>query len=155
MSNYTRIIGGVAVDVSTDPAAQFHPQIAAEFVEVPDEVTHGWRLEDDEWTAPPPIEPAPEPEQQYRLQVTPVEFKLLFAPEERLAIRQAREYQGEEEPQKTTAWLIEDWWSIVDDPRLTVVDLDLTQTQTGLDMLVTATILTQERRDEIGRGMPV
>lgn len=83
-----------------------------------------------------------------------MEFKLLFVPTERLAIRQAREYQGEDETQKTTAWLIDDWWSIVDDPRLTTVDLGLSQTQAGLDMLVSAAILTQARRDEIGLGMP-
>jgi hypothetical protein len=152
MTNYARIIAGVAIDVSTDPASRFHPQIAAEFVEVPDDVSHGWQLVDEDWFPPEVADPI-EAEPKRRLRVTPVEFKLLFQPGERLAIRQAREYQGEDGAQQTFAWLIDDWWSIVDDPRLTTVDLGLSQTQAGLDMLVTAGILTQQRRDEMALGM--
>ena len=99
--------------------------------------------------------PDPEPvEPVYRLRVSPVEFKMLFSPTERLAIRQAREYSGTETAQKQLALLVDDWWSIVDDPRLTVVDLGLDQTMAGLDMLVTAGILSADRRVEIGMGIP-
>jgi hypothetical protein len=38
MSNFARIINNVAVDVSTNPQEQFHPDIAAEFEPVPDDV---------------------------------------------------------------------------------------------------------------------
>jgi hypothetical protein len=61
--NYARIIDGVAVDVSPNPSEQFHPDIAADFVPVPDEVRPQWRLVEDQWQAPPePVAPEPEPE---------------------------------------------------------------------------------------------
>lgn len=41
MTTYARIVNGVAVDVSADPASSFAPDLAAEFVEVPDGVEPG------------------------------------------------------------------------------------------------------------------
>ena len=80
MTNFARIINETAVDVSTDPTNQFHPDIAREFVTVPDEVKHGWyRDADNHWHEPEPI-PAPEP--------TPPEPTV---PEE-VTMRQARLY---------------------------------------------------------------
>jgi len=52
MPNFARIIDNVAVDVSTDPENSFHPDIAAQFVSVPDNVTIGWVLVDDVWVQP-------------------------------------------------------------------------------------------------------
>jgi hypothetical protein len=54
MTNFARIVDGVAVDVSTDPVKQFHPTIAAEFVSVPDTVKRLWRVQGGVWSAPPP-----------------------------------------------------------------------------------------------------
>ena len=51
MSRYARILDGVAVDVCADPAAQFHPQLAAQFEAVPDDVVSGARLVDGDWQA--------------------------------------------------------------------------------------------------------
>ena len=154
MQIYARMVDGFVVDVSGNPAEEFHPDIAAEFVAVPEGVSRGWQLIEDEWTPPPePAEPEL-PAPTYRTLVSPVEFKMLFSPAERLAIRQAREYAGEDEALKTLSLLVDDWWSIVDDPRLTGVDLSLPQTQAGLDMLVPAGILTAGRRAEIGLGIP-
>lgn len=48
MKNYARIVDNVAVDVSSDPAAHFHPALATLFVEVPSEVRPGWRFGDIE-----------------------------------------------------------------------------------------------------------
>jgi len=42
----------VAVDVSTDPENSFHPNIAAQFVSVPANVSNGWVLVDDVWVQP-------------------------------------------------------------------------------------------------------
>lgn len=39
--NFARIINDTAVDVSTDPTNSFHPTIAADFIEVPDDVVVG------------------------------------------------------------------------------------------------------------------
>lgn len=156
MTMYARIVDGVAVDVSSDLAGHYHPQVAAQFVAVPGDVRRGWRLAGGgAWSAPAPSAP-PAPEQQkYRAEISPVEFKMLFTPAERLSIRQAREYAGDDSDKTALAYMIDDWWQIVDDPRLSTVNLALTQTQEGLDMLVTAGILTQARRDEIGKGLPV
>jgi hypothetical protein len=64
MKNFARIINDVAVDVSSDPENSFHPSIAKDFVEVPDNVRHGWRLADGKWKAPPPVVvPPPSPAQ--------------------------------------------------------------------------------------------
>ena len=63
MSNFARIINDVAVDVSADPENSFHPDIAAQFVAVPDTVQAGWiKGSDGKWSAPAPTpEPAPAP----------------------------------------------------------------------------------------------
>lgn len=67
--NYARIINNIAVDVCHDPAECFHPTLAVEFVEVPDEVSHGWALDNGIWSAPPPPpEPVPEPKNLTRLE---------------------------------------------------------------------------------------
>lgn len=60
MKNFARIVDDVAVDVSADPTAHFHPDIAAAFSQVPAEVRSQWRRIDGLWTPPPPPpEPAP------------------------------------------------------------------------------------------------
>lgn len=152
MSHYARIINNVAVDVSADPASQFHPAIAAEFETVPNEVKRGWRLgEDGTWSAPPapePFEPA-EPESQ-RPKVGPVEFKLLFTSAERLTLKELR----------NTDAALADFFEIIEDPRLQYIDLSLGSTAAGVDhclsLLVNAEILTESeaeaRREQILSG---
>jgi hypothetical protein len=50
---YARIQNTYAVDVRLDsPKGCYTPNIVAEFVEVPDEVTDGWILTDGVWAAP-------------------------------------------------------------------------------------------------------
>ncbi|MDN3562119.1 hypothetical protein [Vreelandella neptunia] len=149
MSNYARIKNNVAVDVSAAPASQFHPTIAAEFEAVPDEVQRGWqRAEDGIWSAPPEVVPeAPEPE---RPRVGPVEFKLLFTSPERLKLKELR----------STDPAINDFFEIIEDPRLQYVDLALASTQQGvehsLNLLVEAGIVDEgnvaTRREQILSG---
>lgn len=120
---YARIINERAVDIATDPASQFHPDLAAEFVEVPDEVQRGWiRAEDGTWSAPP-APAAPEPEAP---KVSPIEFKLLWKPTERVNLRTLRE----------TDPILADFWELVEDPRMTQVDLGLTSTQQAVTYAV-------------------
>jgi hypothetical protein len=140
MANFARVINNIAVDVSTDPTNHFHPTIAAEFIPVPDEVQHGWVRTDGEWAAPAPT-PQPEPEPTYP-KVTPVEFKMLFASAERIAIKAARE----------TDPVIDDYFDIVEDPRLQVVDLGLHSVQEGIHYLQTIGILTEDRVSQILAG---
>ena len=137
MTNFARVINDVAVDVSSTPAEQFHPSIAEQFEPVPDEVQAGWvRNEDGEWEAP-----APSPSEATK--VSPVEFKLLFTSAERVAIKAAR----------ATDQVIDDFYDIVEDPRLTFVDLGLQSTQDALSYMVAQGLLTAERRSEILAGV--
>lgn len=140
MTNFARIINNVAVDVSTDPAHCFHPDIARDFEMVPDEVQAGWIRKDGAWSAPAPT-PQPEPEPTYP-KVTPVEFKMLFTSAERIAIKVARE----------TDPVIDDYFDIVEDPRLQVVDLGLHSVQEGVHYLKTTGILTEDRVSQILAG---
>lgn len=74
--------------------------------------------------------------------VSPVEFKLLFTAMERVAIKAARA----EDP------VIDDFYDIVEDPRLTFVDLGLQSTQEALGYLESKGLLTEERRLQILTG---
>lgn len=150
---YARLVDSVAVDVvSTDPAETFHPDIAAEFVKVPDEVEVGWRLDGDEWlpgfTMSFPGGPAEPPAPRRILQVSPPTFLLLFTSQERIAIRAAR--RGGVEP---IASVLDDWFSIIEDPRLQYVDLSLQATKDGIDFLVGVGLLPAERAAEIKQGV--
>lgn len=140
MTNFARIINDVAVDASTDPTNQFHPDIAAQFEPVPDEVRHGWIRKGGQWSAPASA-PQPEPVPVYP-KVTPVEFKMLFTSGERIAIKEAR----------TTDPVIDDYFDIVEGPRLQVVDLGLHSVQEGIHYLQSTGILTDDRVSQILAG---
>lgn len=131
--------------VSCDPAALFHPDIAKCYdTEVPDEAANGDGWVDGQWvkserTAPAvdlePLAPTPP-------KVSPVEFKLLFTPAERVAIKAAR----------ATDPVIDDFFEIVEDPRLSHVNLGLQSTQDALAYLETKGLITAERRIQILAG---
>lgn len=140
MTNFARVINNTAVDVSNDPTNQFHPDIASEFEQVPDDVKPGWIRKDDQWSAPAPA-PQPEPVPIYP-KVTPVEFKMLFTSAERIAIKEAR----------ATDPVIDDYFDIVEDPRLQVVDLGLHSMQEGVHYLQSTGILTEDRVSQILAG---
>ena len=74
--------------------------------------------------------------------VSPVQFKLLFTGPERVAIKAAR----------ATDPVIDDFYSIVEDPRLTHVDLGLQSSMDALAYMVGLGLLTDERKSEILTG---
>lgn len=84
----------------------------------------------------PPADPVPP-------KVSPVEFKLLFTPAERIAINTARASDA----------ALEDFFSIIDDPRLSVVDLNLQSTKNGLDYLISKGLITTNRKTAILTGV--
>lgn len=137
-----------------NPAELYHSDIAAFYtVEVPEGTRNGATLVDGVWTnppTPPPVEPPPPPR---RLQLTPPEFKLQFTSAERIAIRTARAYSGSDADALAAKAALDDWSEIVDDPRLTVVDLSLPQTKDALALLVSLGILTEDRKAEIEQGI--
>lgn len=140
MANFARIINEVAVDVSSNPAEQFHPDIAKDFVPVPDQVENGWTVEAGKWSAPAPVEPTT-PAPVYP-KVSPVEFKMLFTIMERVAIRTAR----------ATDPTVDDFFDLVEDPRLSYVDLALPSVQGALHYLAATQLITDARIPEILSG---
>lgn len=129
------------------PDELFHPDIAKLYdTEVPDDAANGdgWingQLVKPELPAPvEPVEP-PAPEPVYP-KVSPVEFKLLFTSAERVAIKTARAADP----------VIEDFYDIVEDPRLTHVDLGLQSTQDALAYLEGLGLIAVGRKAEILSG---
>lgn len=72
-----------------------------------------------------------------RTDLSPPEFLLRFTPQERVAIR------ASQDP------ILVDWLLILNDPRLTRVDLTLPATRGGLDYLVALKLLKADRVDAI------
>jgi hypothetical protein len=55
---YVFLTNSTVTDVArVDPATIFAPAYAAQFIEAPDEVTHGWTFDGIAWTAPPAAPP--------------------------------------------------------------------------------------------------
>ena len=142
--NFARIINDTAVDVSTDPTNSFHPILAADFIEVPDDVAVGSERDaQGVWTPPtPPTSPEPPaPEPAVPPIVGPIAFKLLFTAQERLAIKTS------EDP------IVLDFFSIAEDPRTTEINLALSSTQEALTYLTTVGILAEGRKEQILTGV--
>jgi len=126
-----------------NPEELYHSEIAKLYdTDVPDDAVNG-----DGWDGvtltkpvipdPVPVDlPAPVPPK-----VSPVEFKLLFTAQERVAIK------------ASTDAIVQDFFSIVEDPRLTHVDLALKSTQDALSYLEAQGLIAAGRKDEILTGV--
>lgn len=124
------------------PQYLFAPEVAALYsTEVPEGTKPGYVLTDGNWAAPPVPPPAPEPA-IVPPKVSPVEFLLLFTSQERVAIRAARQ----------TDPVLDDFFGIVEDPRLTFVNLALPSVQGALQYLAANEFITDARREEILKG---
>ncbi len=130
-----------------NPDELYHPDVAQFYdTDVPDDAENGDGWIDGQIVKPPdpvPVEPVP-PEPVYP-KVSPVEFKLLFTSAERIAIKAAKE----------TDPILEDFFEIVEDPRLTQVDLGLTSTQQAIQYLAGIGIIAQDRISIILSGVVV
>lgn len=140
--------GVVARDVCPgNPAELYHPDFAVRYdTEVPDGTANGAVLVNGEWVNPAPPAP-PEPVAPIPPRVTPIEFKLLFTSSERVAIRRLREGTPPDE-------VLIDWFSILDDPALTSVDLGGASARDGVAYLVALGVLTPDRAAAILSGTP-
>jgi hypothetical protein len=126
MTNFARIINGVAVDVSSNPTEQFHPDIAKDFVPVPEQVESGWSVAAGKWSPPAPVEPttlAP-----VYPKVGPITFQMLFTPQEMVAAGELR----------ATDKMLASFWKLIDDPRTDTVDLGLQSVQNAIEYTLTA-----------------
>lgn len=141
---YSRNVNNRAVDVRTEsPDGCFTSDIVAQFVEVPDAVEDGWILNGETWEVPPaPVIPEPVAPVVIPPKVSPIEFKLLFTVQERVAIKASADA------------IVQDFFSIVEDPRLTHVDLALKSTQDALSYLEALSLIAEGRKDEILTGVP-
>ena len=134
-------------DICTgDPFDLYHPEIAKHYdTYVPDDASVGDGWLDGQVIKPEIVIPEPvTPEPNYP-KVSPVEFKMLFTSPERVAIREARASDA----------VIDDFYDIVEDPRLTHVDLGLKSTQDALDYMVSKGLISDERKTEILTGKVV
>ena len=134
--------------VEVYPFTIFHADVAKNYsTEVEDNVENNAELVDGVWVNPVTPEPdtdyvLPEPEKVYP-KVSPLEFKMLFTVQERIAIKEA----------KATDEILQDGFEILEDPRLTVVDSGLASNQGFIDYMVTLGLVTTERADEIKSGL--
>ena len=134
------------------PDETYTPVVAAHYdTEIPDEVTSGATKIDNVWTNHTEAGPIAVPELDpivvipQDILVSPIEFKLLFTSSERIAIKTKR----------ATDAILDDFYSIVDDPRLTSVNLSLQSTKDAVAYLEALKLITKERGDIILAGVVV
>jgi hypothetical protein len=125
-----------------NPSELHHPDVAAFYdTDVPDNATNGDGWVNGELVKPtPPAPVAPVAPVIVPPKVSPVEFKLLFTAPERIGIK------------TSTDPVVQDFFEIVNDPRLTLVDLGLQSTQDALSYLASLGLISVERRAEILLG---
>lgn len=128
MSNYARIIGNAVVDVSATPNDSYHPDLAQEFVPVPDEVGAGWQLVEGVWTPPVETEPPDVGASASYPIVGPIHFRMLFTVKERLKAKELRAADA----------VMDDFWGLIEDPRTDVVNLALQSVQAAVEYTLSA-----------------
>ena len=135
-----------------NPAELFHPDVAALYnTVVAGSVERGAKLVEGGWVNPPsPVFTPPTPVTPPAPVVSPVEFKLLFTSAERIAIKAFRAGTAPETADARA--VIDDWYEIVDDRRLTEVDLGLAGTIDGVNYLETLGLIGVGRAAEILAG---
>jgi hypothetical protein len=142
---YAWIENNVIRDIANgNPDELFHADIAKYYdTEVPDDVLNGATLVNGAWVNPAPVEyAAPEAMPKEAPKVSPIEFKLLFSPTERVAIKTSIDP------------IVQDFYEITNDARLTYIDLGLKSTKDAIAYLVNIGILTKDRADVILSGTP-
>jgi len=134
------IENGIIRDIAhAEPTAIYHPDIAKLYtVEVPNDSENGDTFENGILTKKPVIEVAPvEPVAPKTTTLSPIEFKLRFTAPERVAVYQS------------TDLIVKDFVSLLDDVRLTKVDLALQANIDALGYLAEKSLIAPERIAEI------
>ena len=139
--------------IDGDPAERFHPDIAGEFIEVPDLTTRLSSKNGQMWTHPE--EPAAvDPVPQFRTLVSRVEFKMLFTIQEQVAIRMARAYSGTGEQELVLKFTLDALYDVLDNPQMETLNIETSMVVGGLAGLAQAGLITEARRAEIALGVP-
>ena len=145
MSKFARIEDGAAVEIISVPDGFtidecFHADVVSLFTACPEDVTVGSTVDNKGTWSISPVAPVEEPAPKAP-KVSPVQFKLLFTAPERVAIK------------ASTDAVVKDFFEIVNDPRLTFVDLGLQSTQDAMTYLVGKNLLTAARAAEVLTGV--
>lgn len=145
MTKKAWVENGIIRDIcNSNPAEAYHPIVAADYdTDVPDFCVNGAELVGGVWINPVAPEvlmvSAPLPV------LNPLQFKMLFALQERVLIKKAR----------LTDDLLIEAFEILDDPLLTTVDLAHKTTIEMIDYLVHLGCISTERGAEIKLGTQV
>lgn len=111
-----------------NPIELYHPDVAAFYTaEVPDDAANGDGWDGETLTKPEPMQPS-DPPAPVPPKLSPVEFKLLFTSAERIAIKTLR----------VTDPVVDDFFELLDDPRLTGVNLALQSVQDAVGYVLAA-----------------
>lgn len=139
MTTWGRIVGGRAIDIVTvEPTEIFHEDVATQFQIIPDGTQTGSLYEDGQWTAPAQDE---QPAQYVRPPtVSAMQFKLLFTVWERVAMKESADP------------IVSDFFAIMNDPRLTEVDLGLGSTRDVIDYMADKGLIAEGRQAQILAG---
>ncbi len=120
------------------PSENYHPDIAAHYTtQVPDTVVNAAVLEGTTWVNPNP-QFQPEPVVVETI-LNVAEFKMRFTSAERIVLKTA----------KATDVVIDDFFEIINDPRLVTVDLRSDMIVNAVKYMVSKNFLTQERANVI------
>ncbi|MGV6475027.1 hypothetical protein [Azotobacter vinelandii] len=151
MTKFARVIDDVALELWSDDgrgisvSAVFVPELAAQFMPVPDDVRPGWMRVNGAWTAPDATDPlAPD----YGTLVTVLAFRQRFS----LAERQAIEMGSLDDPNGTAeeralAAALRVYQT--DLAAATFVDLGATETRASVQQLAAFGLLADGRVEEI------
>ena len=144
------VVGLIVTDDSNLYAiSTSHPE--AERMEVGDSnpVDQDWLVTREESGA---ISFAPPPPKK-RQQLSRVEFKILFTKAERLAINSARTYSGKDQNKSDLKIALNDFYEIIEDPDLKIIDLTEDFVREGFETLVSGRLITKERAEAMLTGV--
>lgn len=141
---YALIQYGLVVGTGSTKGSLPEPMDGHTVTTLPDNslVQPGWRADfsssENSWKFHPPGIA------RTRMQVSPVEFLLLFTAEESVRIKEVKAGDA----------FVKHFFDLIDHPRLTMVDLSLQSTIDSLGYLVSQGLLTDERKNQILSGIP-
>lgn len=137
---WANIVNGVVVDLcECDPSELYHPDIAVQFTDVPEDAEVGMERQDDGSFAHPAVEEIDEPDFELAVvnKITRLQFMDRFAHDELTAIYNAAKADPSVEV-------------FVDKLRIAEeIDLDNLQLKAGLEALVAANLLEADRVVEL------
>lgn len=137
-------------DINANPTVNFHPTVAAMYdTEVADTAKIGDELIDGVWTTPEVPEPIEteaveptEPEIKYAV-MSPIDFKMCLTSAERIAIAGIKDSDP----------ILVDAFSILEDPRLTEVDMNLESNRDLIKYLISLQVIGEDRYLSIVTGV--